>query len=111
MKKTAASVIATLLLSLSIPATAGGWERHDRHDRHEWRDHREHRHHNHHRPSRDAWAWGAAGLALGSAAAIVLSSPTPPAPPPRVWHYCDAYGAYYPNVQFCPGGWRAVSGY
>jgi hypothetical protein len=47
--------------------------------------------------------------------------PAPPVvipPPPRVylapspshhWYYCDASQAYYPYVQRCPGGWRAVS--
>jgi hypothetical protein len=33
----------------------------------------------------------------------------PAPPPPQYWYYCDAAQAYYPYVQQCPGGWRAVT--
>jgi hypothetical protein len=32
----------------------------------------------------------------------------PTAPPPGVWYYCPAYGAYYPYVSECPSGWQTV---
>jgi hypothetical protein len=32
-----------------------------------------------------------------------------PAPAPSPWYYCDNAGGYYPYVQQCPGGWRAVT--
>jgi hypothetical protein len=30
------------------------------------------------------------------------------APPPQTYWYCPAFGAYYPAVQQCPGGWQPV---
>jgi hypothetical protein len=30
-------------------------------------------------------------------------------PPPVYWYYCDDARGYYPYVQQCPGGWRAVA--
>jgi len=38
--------------------------------------------------------------------APVVNSNLPP--PPQSWYYCDAAQAYYPYVQSCPAGWRAV---
>jgi hypothetical protein len=39
--------------------------------------------------------------------------PSPPAaaqpPPAASWYYCDNPQGYYPYVQQCPGGWRAVA--
>ena len=32
-----------------------------------------------------------------------------PPPPPAYWYYCDQGRGYYPYVQQCPGGWRAVT--
>jgi len=32
-------------------------------------------------------------------------------PPPALWYYCPAYGAYYPYVTDCPSGWQPVSPY
>lgn len=29
--------------------------------------------------------------------------------PPQSWYYCDAARGYYPYVQNCPSGWRAVA--
>ncbi|HZQ75443.1 MAG TPA: hypothetical protein VFB08_21215 [Burkholderiales bacterium] len=31
-----------------------------------------------------------------------------PAPAYQTYWYCPAYGAYYPTVQQCPGGWQQV---
>jgi hypothetical protein len=31
------------------------------------------------------------------------------APAPFSWYDCDHAGGYYPYVQQCPGGWRAVA--
>jgi hypothetical protein len=27
---------------------------------------------------------------------------------PEYWYYCSSAGAYYPDVQDCPGGWQPV---
>jgi hypothetical protein len=32
-----------------------------------------------------------------------------PPPPSASWYYCDNPQGYYPYVQQCPGGWRAVA--
>lgn len=29
-------------------------------------------------------------------------------PQPGYWHYCPQSGAYFPQVQICPGGWQLV---
>jgi hypothetical protein len=43
------------------------------------------------------------------AAAPTAPAPTAAATPqPSNWYYCDASKAYYPYVQDCPAGWRAV---
>jgi hypothetical protein len=43
----------------------------------------------------------------------VYVQPSAPAaaqpPPPAYWYYCDQARGYYPYVQQCPGGWRAVT--
>lgn len=37
------------------------------------------------------------------------AAPMPNAPPPpQYWYYCNSAKAYYPYVQSCPGGWKAV---
>jgi hypothetical protein len=42
----------------------------------------------------------------------VVVAPAPPVaaqtPAPHDWYYCDSAQVYYPYVQQCPGGWRAV---
>jgi hypothetical protein len=115
MKRLAAGLFAATLLAAALPASAGG--RGDRHDRWEDYGHRPHQHHRHHRPHANPWAWGAAGLALGGAIFAIEAAPpvvvapvvVPPIRPPgRLWYFCEAYGAYYPQVQYCPGGWRTV---
>ena len=38
------------------------------------------------------------------------SAPAAAQPPPSAsWYYCDNPRGYYPYVQQCPGGWRAVA--
>jgi hypothetical protein len=38
------------------------------------------------------------------------SAPGTAQPPPSAsWYYCDDARGYYPYVQQCPGGWRAVA--
>jgi hypothetical protein len=38
------------------------------------------------------------------------SAPAPAQPAPSAsWYYCDNPRGYYPYVQQCPGGWRAVA--
>lgn len=36
------------------------------------------------------------------------ASPPVPALEPGYWYYCDAAGAYYPQVRTCVGDWRKV---
>jgi hypothetical protein len=37
-----------------------------------------------------------------------LATPAYNVPPPPVWYFCDAAGAYYPYVTTCAGAWRVV---
>jgi hypothetical protein len=43
----------------------------------------------------------------------VYVQPLPPVAaqpyPASYWYYCEAYQAYYPYVEQCPGGWRPVT--
>lgn len=130
MKKLTATLLAGLLLASSFPASAGRLsdDRHARRDRHERFDRYE-RHapvarHAHQRPRHhvSGLAVLGAGLVLGSillatetsrprSAPLIVTpiSPLSSAPPVQaVWHYCEAYRTYYPYVDSCPGGWRAV---
>jgi hypothetical protein len=116
MKKLVTGLLAATLLAGSLPAFAGT------HGRGGYyygppapRHHHHHRHGGHGAPL----AWGLAGLALGTvlysvtppvAAAPVVVMP-PPKPPGRMAYFCESYQAYYPNVQYCPEGWRAVPAY
>lgn len=113
MKKLAAGIAASLLLATSLPAFADrfGPGPHDgppppvRH------------HHRGHGGYGSPLVWGVAGLALGSVLYSISAPPpvvvAPPAmrPPERLWYYCESYRAYYPNVQYCPEGWRTIPAY
>ena len=62
--------------------------------------------------------WGIAGTSLllypfvAQPRPIVIEPPAqvvaPPAPAPQSWYYCDSAKAYYPYVDSCAEGWRAV---
>lgn len=96
-----------------------------------WREHRpwpSWYQHVDHRRHRDAAVLGALGVGviLGSlivpppprtvivqtpppVAPLVITPPpvfTPPVPPERLWYYCESLGQYYPQVRYCPEGWR-----
>jgi hypothetical protein len=46
-----------------------------------------------------------------AAPAIVAAPPAvylPPPPPSATWFYCDDPKGYYPSVQTCTSGWRAL---
>jgi hypothetical protein len=121
MKRLSAALLAGLLLASSLPAWADSRdrghgrgfqpERYERYERHG--HHNRHHHHNRH----DA-VWGVlgAGLVLGAIALAAEPYRPPPAPvvvvPVRpsagVWNYCASSGNYYPYVEYCPEGWRAV---
>lgn len=117
MNKSFHRLLGVLLLAATFPALAGPHDRgYDRRGppRHEY-NHYQQRHHSHHG---NAVAWGVAGLALGS---VLFSINTPPPapvivapaprPPGRMWYYCDSWQGYYPYVQYCPEGWRAIPAY
>ena len=67
------------------------------------------------------WGWGPAwgpGWGWGPAwggGTVVVTQPSQqlslqaPSPPTASWYYCDNPQGYYPYVQQCPGGWRAVA--
>lgn len=114
MKKPVAAFLACLTLTAALPAQADPYYGHRRHYRPPPPVVQHHHHHRHGHPL----AWGLAGLALGGALYATISAPPPVvvAPPPvrppeRLWYYCESYRAYYPQVQYCPEGWRAVPGY
>jgi hypothetical protein len=126
MKKLLSGLTALSLLSASVPVLAGPHdyrgERHFKRDRYERNFHKQQRHHYpRHQHHGHAPAWGALGRGLavgGIMLAIETPRPPPvvviPAPPPvvrapeRLWYYCDSARAYYPYVQQCYEGWRAV---
>jgi hypothetical protein len=116
MRKTIATMLAGVLLATTFSARADGYGRRHDHRRDHYAPPRVQQHH-HHRPRHDnnALAWGVAGLALGSVL-FSIDTPRPPPvivapparPPGRLWYYCESYRGYYPYVQYCPEGWRAV---
>jgi hypothetical protein len=63
--------------------------------------------------------WGPYGYPYGYPPVVAVPStqvyvqPSAPAaaqpPPSAYWYYCDNPRGYYPYVQQCRGGWRAVS--
>lgn len=118
MKKLITGLLASALLANSLPALAGG----PHGQRGYYYGPPAPRHHHHHRGGPGPFVWGIAGLALGSAiyamtappppvvvAPVVM--PPPPRPPVRMAYFCESYQAYYPNVQYCPEGWRGVPTY
>lgn len=119
MKKLVTGLLAATLLAGSLPAFAGGPHGRDRHFRPHHYAPPVVRHH-HHRHGPGPLAWGIAGLTLGT---VIYSVATPPVvagpvvvapspkPPGRMAYYCESYQAYYPNVQYCPEGWRALPAY
>jgi hypothetical protein len=118
MKKLVTGLLASLLLANSLPALAGP-HGHDRHFRPHHYAPPVVRHHHRHGGYGAPVAWGLAGLALGTVlyatTSPVIAAPAvvmpPPRPPGRMAYFCESYQAYYPNVQYCPEGWRAVPAY
>lgn len=112
MKKILAGLLAITLLAGSLPALARGP------GGHYYGPPPPPRHHHYRGPG--SVVWGLAGLALGTvlysiATPPVIAAPAvvvpPPPPPGRTAYFCESYQAYYPNIQHCPEGWRAVPGY
>lgn len=112
MKTRAAALAGLTLLMLASPAGAGP------HHRHGWYPAGPHHFHaplpmRHVAP----WGWGIAGVALGTViyttitppvvAAPVVVAPAP-RPPKRIAYYCEHWQAWYPQIAYCPEGWRAV---
>jgi hypothetical protein len=127
MKKLITGFIACLLLTPSVPALADRGERHfrsDRYDRHYDRHPRHNKHFERNHQRGDGPTWGALGLGLAvGGVMLAIESPRPPrvvvvpaAPPPvrpaeRMWYFCESAQTYYPYVQSCFEGWRAVPAY
>ncbi|MBA3033830.1 MAG: hypothetical protein KKF85_11505 [Gammaproteobacteria bacterium] len=128
MKKLTTGLIACLLLANSVPALADRGERHfraDRHDRHfDNRPRYYGKQPHHYRHDHHGSALGVLGLGLAvGGVMLALEAPRPPRvvmvpaapPPPRpsdhTWYYCESAQTYYPYVQFCHEGWRAVPAY
>lgn len=118
MKKLVTGFLTAALLLGALPAAADP-HRHPRHFRPPPPVVHHHHHHRHDRHGHPL-AWGIAGLALGGILYSTIAPPPPPAvvvappparPPGRHWYYCESYRAYYPQVQYCPEGWRMVPGY
>lgn len=130
-QKLSLCLLVGAVLATSMPAAAGPFdERHDRHERHFQPD-RGARHfsnrpqpqrHHHHHGHNAAWGVLGAGIALG-AVALAVEAPRPPVvvspiaapiaapaarPPGAWWYFCESAGAYYPYVNHCAEGWRAV---
>jgi len=121
MSKRAIALIVTLFAAGLMSANPA-WA-----DRGGGRFDRGHGHGNDHRYGHQAFGWGL-GLLAGSAILVAAthsravmvqtSMPVyaPPAPPLAVyspptghwWYYCAEYGAYYPDVNYCPSGWTKV---
>lgn len=119
MKKLVTGLLASLLLANALPAFAGD-RGHDRHWRGGWEGPRHHHRHHRHGGHSAPLAWGLAGLALGTVIYSVANPPVvaapvmvvpAPRPPGRMAYYCESYQAHYPNVQYCPEGWRALPAY
>ncbi len=113
MKKLVTGLLAATLLAGSLPALAGP-HGHDRHFRpHHYAPPVVRHHHYRHGPG--PVAWGLAGLALGTVLYTIATPPVvvvpAPKPPGRMAYFCESYQAYYPNVQYCPEGWRAIPAY
>ena len=123
MKKLTTGLITCLLLANSVPVLADRGERHfraDRHDRHFSKPPRHYQHYGHgHGPALGALGVGLAvgGIMLALEAprpprvVMVPAAPPPPRPADRTWYYCESAQTYYPYVQFCHEGWRAVPAY
>ena len=114
MKKILTGLLAATLLAGSLPAFAGPHGRGGY-----YYGPPAPRHHHHHRGAGPI-ALGLAGLALGTVLYTIATPPVvaapavvvpPPPPPGRTAYFCESYQAYYPNIQYCPEGWRAVPGY
>jgi hypothetical protein len=123
MKRLSAALLAGQLLASSLPALADSRDRGhgrgfhpERYERYERFDHRGH-HHRHHRHHGNA-ALGVLGAGLVLGAIALAAEPYRPAPAPvvvvpvrpsaGVWNYCASSGNYYPYVEYCPEGWRAI---
>ena len=122
MNKTIKSALLSTILVFGLASSAYATPRHGGQggrpgDGYSQRGHNYQRGHNAHR-SRDNWGGVAAAVIItGLIAAAIANSqqeqvevapPQPTYPPGGTWYYCVSAGQYYPQVDYCPEGWRPV---
>ncbi|MBS1196312.1 MAG: hypothetical protein H6R18_97 [Proteobacteria bacterium] len=103
------SALLSVILVFGLAGSAYAGPRHGGH--YSQRGHYSHRSH-------DNWGGVAAAVIVtGLIAAAIANSqqqqvevapPQPTYSPGGTWYYCASAGQYYPQVGYCPEGWRAV---
>ena len=116
------SALLSVILVFGLASSAYAGPRHGGYSGHQGdsysqRGHHSQRGHSSHR-SRDNWGGVAAAVIVtGLIAAAIANSqqqqvevaqPQPTYSPGGTWYYCASAGQYYPQVGYCPEGWRAV---
>lgn len=77
------------------------------------------RHHGHYRHNNHRWEGVAAALIVTGLIGAAIASHSEPPPPavvavphdpntPNIWYFCDSARLYYPQVRYCPEGWRII---
>lgn len=102
MRNTFKAALLSIVLVFGLAGSAYAGPHHGGH----------YRHHRHNNWNNVAAAVVVTGL-IGAAIAQSYQPPVVVAPPPAVsypgtWYYCASARLYYPQVGYCPEGWRIV---